>query len=205
MYGKDTDKFNQTLLRIKNTQVAFAFVLARSLKDLPLELDDFFDEETVSDLEQYHNKPNAILQLLKDEMVIALKENSLSVYHSLRIDATITALTDSMGKCERIKNTVFPKTYSMFVTFLLYLFVLLLPFGIRDHLGYIEGVIVILVSIPFFLLEKSAIELQDPFKGDPTDTPVLTIAAGIDRDLSQMVKDKNFKPRYSNPDTFYEI
>ena len=45
----------------------------------------------------------------------------------LYLDDSLTRLCDHMGKCERIKSTVFPYTYGFLVTCLLWVFALLLP------------------------------------------------------------------------------
>jgi putative membrane protein len=37
------------------------------------------------------------------------------------------------------------------------------------------------------LIEKMAIHLQDPFENKPTDTPMTSIAAGIEKNLKQML------------------
>jgi len=41
----------------------------------------------------------------------------------------------------------------------------------------------------FFLIEKMAIHLQDPFENKPTDTPMTAICFTIERDLKQMMSD----------------
>ena len=46
-----------------------------------------------------------------------------------QVDATLTRLTDAMGRCERIKNTVFPRTYTFYLQVFIILFTAMLPFG----------------------------------------------------------------------------
>ena len=43
------------------------------------------------------------------------------------------------------------------------------------------------IAAAFFLIEKMAIHLQDPFEGRPTDTPMNAIAENIEKNLMQMV------------------
>ena len=120
-----------------------------------------------------------------------------------KIEATIARLCDWMGMAERINNTVFPKQYSLLVEFLVYLFVLILPFGLIEHFGILEAPIVILMSIPFFLLEKTALHLQDPFRGLPTDIAVTSIAETIEENIRQMLDEAYQKPE-SEP-SFYVL
>jgi putative membrane protein len=65
----------------------------------------------------------------------------------------------------------------------------LLPFGLIEYFGIIEIPLVIAIASSFYLIEKMAIHLQDPFENKPTDTPVTAIARTIDRDLRQMLKE----------------
>jgi putative membrane protein len=92
-----------------------------------------------------------------------------------------------MGKCERIKNTIFPTTYSMYIRFTLCLFILLLPFSLTDLLGWLEIPLITTIAAAFFLIEKMAIHLQDPFESRPTDTPMDAISENIENNLMQMI------------------
>ena len=95
-----------------------------------------------------------------------------------------------MGKCERIKNTVFPATYSLYIHFSLIFFFTLLPFSLIEVFGLILFVpVLIAIAIIFFLIEKMAIHLQDPFENKPTDTPMTAICNTIERDLKQVINE----------------
>jgi putative membrane protein len=91
-----------------------------------------------------------------------------------------------MGKCERIKNTVFPVTYSLYIHLSLLLFIALLPFGVIEYFGMLEVPLVVAISACFLLIEKMAIHLQDPFENKPTDTPMTAIAKNIEKNLQQL-------------------
>lgn len=65
---------------------------------------------------------------------------------------------------------------------------MLLPFGLIEFFGVVEVPVVIAIASSFFLIEKMAIHLQDPFENKPTDTPTTTISKTIERDIKQMLK-----------------
>ena len=119
------------------------------------------------------------------------------------MDETVSRLCDWMGMSERIKNTVFPKQYSLLVEFLLYLFVVMLPFGLVEYLAEFEAIVTIIVSLPFFMLEKTALHLQDPFENKPTDISVTAIADTIEKNIKQML-DEHFEST-TQPDSFYVL
>lgn len=107
-------------------------------------------------------------------------------YQLVQLSATLNSLTDSMGRCERIKNTVFPRTYTFNMQVFIYLFATILPFCFDEQYFYLDVPLVTLISAAFILIEKSAIQLQDPFENRPTDTPVTTIARSIEISLKSM-------------------
>ncbi len=184
-----------------NAQIGFCFALAKTLRGLdPLDrLLKNFTESELKAISRESNVPNAILKLHALRLKMAIDRELVSGFETIQIDNTISRLTDHMGKVERIKSTVFPVTYTLLVEFLLYLFVMLLPLGLTDYFGYLMAPLLILISVPFFLLEKTAINLQNPFNNNKTDTPVITISKTIEMNLNQMIG-KDFQRDLSNPE-----
>jgi putative membrane protein len=189
-----------------NAQIGFCFALAKNLRGLdPLtRLSKNFTESELKAISIESNVPNAILKLHAMRLKSAMDKDMVSGFEVIQIDSTISRLTDHMGMAERIKSTIFPVTYTLLVEFLLYLFVMLLPLGMTDYVGYLMAPLLILISIPFFLLEKTAINLQNPFNNNKTDIPVITISKTIEMNLNQMVG-KEFEMERNNPEdgSFY--
>ena len=191
-FYKDPDfsvQANDFKERFAKRQAAWCYALAQSLrgKDALRPLKTLVDENEFRFLSNHKHIPNAILMLHAKELKKAKEENRLNTYQQVEIDNTLTRLCDSMGKCERIKNTIFPTTYSMYIRFTLCLFIILLPFGLTDFLGWMQIPVVATIGAACFLIEKMAIHLQDPFENRPTDTPMLTISNTIEQNLMQMV------------------
>lgn len=184
-----------------DTQIAFCFALGKSLRGLDVEdqLNKNLSDSEIHAVMREKNVPNAILKLHAMRLKQAKELGWIDGYETILMDQTITKLTDSMGMTERIKSTVFPVTYTILVEFLLYLFVLLLPLGMTDYFGYMVAPLLIVISVPFFLLEKTAITLQNPFNNNKTDTPVTTIAKTIEMNLNQMIG-REFEVDLSNPE-----
>jgi putative membrane protein len=68
--------------------------------------------------------------------------------------------------------------------------------------GYVEIVLLLFISTPFFLLEKSATHMQNPFENKPTDTAVTAIARTIEINIKQMLKEAG-APQPLQPEKFY--
>jgi ion channel-forming bestrophin family protein len=160
----------------------------------------FLSEEEYRFVSRHKHIPNALLMLHGRDIRKALQEGKINSYQQVEMDKTITRLCDDMGKCERIKNTIFPTTYSIYINFTLYLFVMLLPFGLTEYFGFITVPLVVTIASAFFLVEKMAIHLQDPFENKPTDTPVTTISRSIEIVLRHMVEENRNENNLSNID-----
>lgn len=190
--------------RIIRRQIAWCYALGKGLrKEDPMpSIQKFVSEEENEFLKDFDNKHVGLVQLHARDLNNALKQGWVNPYQQIEIDSTLTRLCDAMGKCERIKNTVFPATYSLYIHLALHFFILLLPFGLVDLFGFLMVPVLIVITASFFLIEKMAIHLQDPFENKPTDTPMMTISANIERDLKQMMKDKHL-PTVYQPGKFY--
>ncbi|MFD1258334.1 bestrophin family protein [Mucilaginibacter terrae] len=133
------------------------------------------------------NKPNLIINHHADALAQACQQFSLNANKQVQIDATLVRLCDSMGKCERIKNTVFPRAYSVLIHFLIYVLMTMLPFGLEDQSKLVEVSLTIIIPVLFIIIEQTAILMQDPFENRPTDTPMTQLAMTIENTLMEIV------------------
>lgn len=172
-------------------QIAWCYSLGQFLRNKdPLKpIKSFLTEDELRFVKNHHHIPNAILLLHAKDLRDARNSGKLKTFQQVEIDNTLTRLCEAMGKCERIKNTIFPTTYSMYIRFTLCLFIFLLPFGLTNLLGWFAIPLVTTIATAFFLIEKMAIHLQDPFENRPTDTPVTAISNTIEKNLTQMINE----------------
>jgi putative membrane protein len=174
-----------------NRQIGWCHSVSKSLRkqDGLQGMEKYLKPTDIKHLKNYTNKPAAMLELHGYDLQQAMENGWLNPYQQMDIDKTLSRLCDSLGKCERIKNTVFPSTYSLYIHASLMLFFILLPFSLIEFFGYFTIPLVIAIGTIFFLVEKMAIHLQDPFENKPTDTPTTTICLTIERDLKQMINE----------------
>lgn len=59
-------------------------------------------------------------------------------------------------------------------------------------------------SLHVLLIEKMAIHLQDPFENKPTDTPMTTIATGIENNLMQLYGLENARKKWNSKELLLE-
>ncbi|WP_304063072.1 bestrophin family protein [Pedobacter glucosidilyticus] len=186
-------------------QMAWCYCLGQSLRDKDPDagLHKYLSKRDMVFINHHDHKPNAILQLHARDLKYALERGWINSYQQVEIDNTLTKLCDAMGKCERIKKTVFPTTYGMYIHFSIYFFVLQLPFSLMDFFGIYQIPVTIALAATFFLIEKMAVHLQDPFENKPTDTPVTSISKTIERNLWQMLSEREIPTYKTESKDFY--
>jgi len=181
-------------------QGVWCFALGESLRkcDHSTKVLDYFkkagDDST--------NKPNLMLNHHSDALAAACERFNIDPNKQVQIDNTIVKLCDSMGKCERIKNTVFPRAYSLLIHVLIYALMTLLPFGLEDQSKLVEVALTVIIPALFIAIEQTAIFMQDPFENKPTDTPMTALAKTIENNLMEMVGEPPAN-KIEPPTTYY--
>lgn len=203
--GPGTTGSNQAFYqRFAYRQIAWCYALGQALRkqDATAYLKEFLSDEEYAQLEQHPHKAVALLNLHAKDIRSLYEEKRLNPYQQIQLDNTLVRLCASMGKAERIKNTVFPKTYRITLHYFIYIFLVMLSFSLTEYLIYVEVPVLLLISIPFFLLEKIAYQMQDPFENRPTDTSVTSIARTIETNIKQLLNEKTL-PAPMAPERFY--
>ena len=109
-------------------------------------------------------------------------------------------LTDDQGRAERIKNFPYPRNFSSIASYLLFIFVVLAPFGLLqefENLGngtFMESA-TIWLNIPFSAVVTWALHTLDsvgessvnPFEGSANDVPITQISRAIEIDMREML------------------
>lgn len=192
--------------KIAYRQIAWCYSLGQSLRGLnPIEnLDRLISAQDLDEIKKRNNKPLALLQLHGMDIKKLKENNQLDVFSQIQLDNTLVRLCDAQGKSERIKTTVFPVTYRLFLHAIIYLFVTTLSISLKDVAAIFEIPLLLLISSAFFLLEKSARYMQDPFENRPSDTAVTAIATTIEINIKQLLKETEV-PKPYQPEKFYSL
>lgn len=173
--------------------IGWIYSLKRHLRREPqeLEADKWLTAEDKASLEGKTNLPAQILALQGAQVKLAFQRRWIEDFRQYELVHSIKQFYDCQGKCERIKNTVFPFYYNYFTQLFLWLFIVCLPFTLVDIMGWASIPMSIAISFVFTILEKSGIVTEEPFRGIAADTPMQTIARSIEIDLREMINDEN--------------
>jgi putative membrane protein len=195
---------HDTIRRIGRRQIAWCYALGKSLRGLdPLEgIEGFLSPGDFVQLREHTNKPLALLHQHSGELRGLRNAQVIDGFAHIQLDNTLVRLCDAQGRAERIKSTVFPVTYRLFLHAIIYLFVITLSIALSGVSPFFEIPLLVLISSAFFLLEKSATHMQDPFENRPTDTAMTAIARTIEINIRQITGDGPV-PEPMKPQGFY--
>ncbi|MCR9247527.1 MAG: hypothetical protein NXI31_21045 [bacterium] len=126
-------------------------------------------------------------------------------FRHMEMQQTLTQLFDLQGASERIKNFPYPRQYATLNSTFLWIFVILLPFGVMHEFERIGqdltrdfptlGPSFVWLSVPFSVvvmwvfhtMERIGRTSENPFEGTPNDVPITTMARGMEIDLREML------------------
>ena len=119
---------------------------------------------------------------------------------------TLEELYNLQGKCERIKNTPFPRQYAYFSAVFVWIFVLLVPFGLVGEFDKLGSGAYVWLAVPFSILISwifTTIEIvgdnsEDPFENYVNDVPMTALCRTIEIDLREML-DETDLPKKMEP------
>lgn len=180
-----TDKQEEIIKR----QIAWNWLLAYKLRGLgwSKESEKYLSTEEVEILRTKDNITNYLLLKQEKEVGELIKTNEIDDFYFRKIDSTIKEICDSLGKCERIKTTVFPTRYALFTLVFVNIFLFLLPLGMVKSLGYFCIPIHLVIGFTFGMIQSVAESMQSPFENKPNDIPLFSICTTIERNLLEML------------------
>ena len=98
------------------------------------------------------------------------------------------------GISERIKNTPLLRQYSFFTKHFVWMFVLLLPLGLVQHLGWQMIPVYVALATVFTTTERIGGRTEDPFDKKMEDIPLHAICRTIEIDLKQQLGESSVPP-----------
>ena len=155
-----------------------------------------------AELSRICSMKNAATQILRSqgEHLRTLIEEKPRLIEEFRLIALMDLITEMyalQGKCERIKNTPFPRQYAYFSAVFVWIFTILVPFGIvgeladRGVLIWITVPLSVIISWIFITMETVGDTSEDPFENFVNDVPMTALCRTIEIDLKQMLGEKD--------------
>jgi len=93
---------------------------------------------------------------------------------------------DSLGACERIKNTPIPFSYSLFIKKFIFIYTTTLPLAFVTVFGYFSALIATFIFYVLVSIEVLAEEIEDPFGKDDNDLPTDLLCENIRKTTNEV-------------------
>jgi len=129
------------------------------------------------------------------------REGLIDAYEASDLNRLCTSLIDQQGKSERIKNFPFPRQYACLSEMFVYLFVVLLPFGLLPEFAELNSDVTwiviplsALIAWIFTSMEQAGDTSENPFENGINDVPMTAICRQIEIDLLEMLGEQGLPP-----------
>ena len=170
--------------------------------DWDKELSPFLSESELTQMSARKNTATHLLVEQGQRLSNMVEAKHLDLFHQIALMDVVQELYALQGKCERIKNTPFPRQYAEFSRIFTRTFVALLPFGMLDvfashvdtalqqgsMLAAIPMVVAnALVTWVFISMEGIGDSSEDPFERSMNDVPMNALCRTIEIDLREML------------------
>lgn len=162
---------------------AYAHALRFHLREEPegyAQLERLMPASDLEAMRASSNPPIALVHGLGERLSAAWRRGWIEPLHLPSLDASLNALTDIQGGCERIKSTPIPFSYTLLIHRIVAVYCLTLPFGIVASTHWATPLVVILVGYAFYGLDAIGDELENPFGTDVHDLPLAAISTMIE-------------------------
>ena len=163
------------------------------------QMSDFLPADELKTTCAYANSATQILRSQSNDLQQVYEQSHLiDDFRHMALMKLIEEMYTLQGKCERIKNTPFPRQYAYFSNVFVWIFIFLLPLGIvgqfaiRDNFSvWLTVPLSVVVSWIFFTMETVGDASEDPFENFANDVPMTALCRTIEIDLRQMLNESD--------------
>jgi len=176
--------------RIIFRHIAFLYALKAGLRGTVDEIYiKYLLPEDLIEVRKHTNIHNAILNIQSRELQKLSKENKIDGFRFIEINEMLVRFSDSMGMSERIKNTIFPTTYTYLTKVFIWLFVVTFTLVISQSAGPAAIFLGWLIGFVFVSTQINGMSLVDPFENNSAGIPLNQITRTIEINLLQMLEE----------------
>jgi putative membrane protein len=169
--------------------IAFTFSLKHQLRqtDPTPDLKRLLPDSLAVAVQAARFKPIMLLVELGNWLKEGKEAGRIDSTTLLAFDRNLNELSGIVGGCERIANTPIPYTYSVLLHRTVYIYCLLLPFGLVDSIGWMTPLIVVFIGYTFIALDAIGNEIEEPFGMEANDLALNQISQTIEISLLEMI------------------
>ena len=140
------------------------------------------------------NRATHLITQQAEDLKELLNKGLIEDFRHIELQGVLADLYDHQGKCERIKNFPYPRQFATLNLYFVWLFVILLPFGMMQefekmghHLTWLTIPFSVLVAWVFHTMDKIGESSENPFQAGANDVPISALSRTIEIDLREML------------------
>lgn len=177
---------NDLVLRLIHRHLSFLYALKKSLRNTAEpDYQIYLEQPDLNILTRYTNIPAALLDLQGQDVQTLRETGQVDGFAFLALNELLVRFSDSMGKCERIKNTLFPVTYLYFTRVFIWLMIFILTIDIAEEAGIWSIALGWLIGFVFHVTHLNGLSLMNPFDGNPACVPLDSIVRTVEINVLQ--------------------
>ncbi|MEL6760880.1 MAG: bestrophin family ion channel, partial [Myxococcota bacterium] len=173
--------------------------------DLHIDLDrdqcdglrEFLTDQDKERLNGVANKATHLVRFQGEDVQRLRQSGFVDAFQEQLLHEPLRELYNLQGKCERIKSTPLPRQFAYFSSVFVWLFALLLPFGLLGLLRdwnpqwvWLAVPLSVTISWMFNTIEVVGDNSEDPFENYVNDVPMTALCRTIEIDLRQMLGER---------------
>ncbi|NNC82323.1 MAG: hypothetical protein HKN79_02000, partial [Flavobacteriales bacterium] len=166
------------------------------------EVGPFLKETELEGCKMAKNTATHLIRLQGEELKMLMEKGLIEDFRHMEMMRVMEECYNLQGKCERINNTPLPRQYAYFSTVFVWIFLLLLPWGLMGEFMEMGHALMwlmipfsVVVSWIFYTMEIVGDNSEDPFENYINDVPMTALCRTIEIDLRQMLGETDLPPK----------
>ena len=158
------------------------------------ELGKYLSEHESAFVQSMTNKQTACLNLQSKQFKELKLAGLIDTFRHIEFKNMIGELLALQGQVERIKNFPYPRQFATLNLFFIWIFIVILPFGLMyefnkivDNFVWMTIPVSVVISWIFVLMERVGDVSENPFEGSRNDVPITTISRGVEIDIREIM------------------
>ncbi len=183
-------------------QIAFAHSLRLHLRKQNSleEFQHLLSENEFELIKIKQNRPNILLHTQGIRIKDAMQKEMLGAFDNISMEPNLATFSNWQGACERIKNTPLPMNYQYFTKLFLYVFIFVLPICLigdfaKMNIDFMIIPVSFIICFVFAVMNRVGEINENPFENKITDIPMTAICHSIERDLKEMLGERDLPPK----------
>jgi len=188
-YASESDtEVNKELNTVKKRaiyrHIAFLYALKDNLRGESIkDYRQYLSVEEFDTVEKESNIHNAILSFQAKDLEYMKKSNWIDGFKFIEMNKIIIRFCDWIRMSERIKNTVFPTTYTYYTRLFIWFFIISMTFVFSDLVGAWSILFGVLVGYIYIVMHSIGLAILNPFEPVPSSISLDQITRTIEINL----------------------